>query len=152
MTELSGLQIFKYLPAAKKAEHTNCKKCGCPTCMAFALKLAKHGIDIEKCCHAPSDLKEIYIQNSKQPQKTVEINGLKIGGENVLYRHEKTFVNRTAIAVVIDCAKPDWKEKFQNVTNFETKRVNEVLKIDLIILKNMSEKPQNIVKTCLTFP
>lgn len=41
MTELSGLQIFKYLPAAKKAEHTNCKECGCPTCMAFALKLAK---------------------------------------------------------------------------------------------------------------
>ena len=136
MTELSGLQIFKYLPAAKKEEHTNCKECGCPTCMAFALKLAKHNIDIEKCKYAPQTLKEICEQNAKQPQKAVEINGVKIGGENVLYRHEKTFINKTAIAVVIDLDKPDWKDKLERVKNFEITRVNEHLKIDLIITKN----------------
>ena len=136
MTELSGLQIFKYLPAAKKADHTNCKECGCPTCMAFALKLAKHQTEIEKCSYIPDELKEIFLQSSKQPQKTIEINGVKIGGENVLYRHEKTFVNKTAIAVVIDLAKPDWKEKYNRIKNFEIKRVNELLKVDLIITKN----------------
>ena len=138
MTELSGLQIFKYLPAAKKAEHTNCKECGCPTCMAFALKLAKQNIDIEKCKYAPDYLKEICEQNAKQPQKTVEINGVKIGGENVLYRHEKTFINKTALAVIIDMAKPDWKEKYERVKNFEITRVNEHLKVDLIITQNGS--------------
>lgn len=138
MTELSGLQIFKYLPAAKKAEHTNCKECGCPTCMAFALKLAKHQVEIEKCPYVPDELKEICVQNAKQPQKTVEINGIKIGGENVLYRHEKTFINRTVLAVVIDMAKPDWEKKLERVKNFEIKRVNEVLKVDLIIMKNSS--------------
>lgn len=138
MTELSGLQIFKYLPAAKKAEHTNCKECGCPTCMAFALKLAKHNIDIEKCKYAPDSLKDICEQNAKQPQKTVEINGVKIGGENVLYRHEKTFINKTALAVVIDLSKPDWKAKYERVKNFEITRVNEHLKVDLIIVKNGS--------------
>lgn len=136
MTELSGLQIFKYLPAAKKADHTNCKECGCPTCMAFALKLAKHQTEIEKCSYIPDELKEIFLQSSKQPQKTIEINGVKIGGENVLYRHEKTFVNKTAIAVVVDLAKPDWKEKYNRIKNFEIKRVNELLKVDLIITKN----------------
>lgn len=136
MTELSGLQIFKYLPAAKKAEHTNCKECGCPTCMAFALKLAKHQTEIEKCNYVPDELKDIFIQSSKQPQKTIEINGVKIGGENVLYRHEKTFINKTAIAVVVDLAKPDWKEKYNRIKNFEIKRVNELLKVDLIITKN----------------
>ena len=45
--EMTGLQIFKFLPAAKKEEHSNCKECGCPTCMAFALKLAKKSISIE---------------------------------------------------------------------------------------------------------
>lgn len=135
MTELSGLQIFKYLPAAKKAEHTNCKECGCPTCMAFALKLAKHQTEIEKCNYVPDELKDIFIQSSKQPQKTIEINGVKIGGENVLYRHEKTFINKTAIAVIVDLAKPDWKEKYNRIKNFEIKRVNELLKVDLIILK-----------------
>lgn len=136
MTELSGLQIYKYLPAAKKAEHTNCKECGCPTCMAFALKLAKHQTEIEKCNYVPDELKNIFIQSSKQPQKTIEIKGVKIGGENVLYRHEKTFINKTAIAVVVDLAKPDWKEKYNRIKNFEIKRVNELLKVDLIITKN----------------
>ncbi len=137
MTELSGLQIFKYLPAAKKADHTNCKECGCPTCMAFALKLAKKQIEIEKCNYTPEDLKELYNHNIKQPQKTIEFsNGLKIGGENVLYRHEKTFINKTALCIIIDTNKQDWKEKFERVKNFEIKRVNEILKVDLIILKN----------------
>ncbi len=138
MSELSGLQIFKYLPAAKKAEHTNCKECGCPTCMAFGLKLAKHQVEIEKCPYAPKELIDLYNQNSIEPQKTVEICGVKVGGENVLFRHEKTFINRTAISVVIDTSKDDWKEKLDKVLNFEIKRVNEILKIDFVILKNYS--------------
>lgn len=138
MSEMSGLQIFKYLPAAKKAEHTNCKECGCPTCMAFGLKLAKHQIEIDKCPYAPDELVSLYRQNSIEPQKTVEICGVKIGGENVLYRHEKTFINRTAISIVIDAAKDGWKEKLDKVLSFEIKRVNEVLKIDFAILKNYS--------------
>lgn len=134
--ELSGLQIFKYLPAAKKAEHSNCKECGCPTCMAFALKLAKKQIELSKCSYAPDELKEFFEINSKQPQKTVEINGLKIGGENVLYRHEKTFVNRTAIAVIVDLKDNDWQKKLERLTSFEINRVSETMKIDLVILKN----------------
>lgn len=140
MTELSGLQIFKYLPAAKKAAHTNCKECGCPTCMAFALKLAKHNIDIEKCHYVPEDLKNIYEQTSKEPQKTVEINGLKIGGENVLYRHEKTFINQCAISIIIDLAKPNWQETLKQVKSFEITRINEHLKIDLVIIKETQNK------------
>lgn len=136
MTGLSGLQIFKYLPAAKKLDHTNCKECGCPTCMAFALKLAKFQTEIEKCPYATEDLKGLYTQNAKTPQKTVEINEIKIGGENVLYRHEKTFVNKTAIAIILDMAKPDWQEKYQQIKEFEIKRINEILKIDLIVTKN----------------
>ena len=136
MSELSGLQIFKYLPGAKKAEHTNCKECGCPTCMAFAIKLAKHQIDIENCPYVPEESKESFLQSSKQPQKTIEIQGIKIGGENVLYRHEKTFINKTVIAVIIDMAKPDWQEKFQRIKNFEITRINQVLKVDLIITRN----------------
>ena len=132
---MSGLQIFKYLPAAKKAEHSNCKECGCPTCMAFALKLAKGGIEISKCPFAPNDLIEIFEHETKQPQKTIQIQDLKIGGENVLYRHEKTFVNKTAIAVILDTDKPDWEKKLKRIENFEIKRVNEIMKVDLIVFK-----------------
>ena len=138
--ELSGLQIFKYLPAAKKAENSNCKKCGCPTCMAFALKLAKKQVEISKCPCAPQDLKEFFEQNSKQPQNTIEINGLKIGGEKVLYRHEKTFVNKTAIAILIDTEQKGWREKLKRVRDFEITRVSEAMKIDLVILKGAVPK------------
>ena len=139
--ELSGLQIFKYLPAAKKAENSNCKKCGCPTCMAFALKLAKQNVKIENCPFAPDELRALYETSCKQPQNTVEIQGLKIGGENVLYRHEKTFINKTSIAIIIDKTEKNWQEKLKRIENFEITRVSETMKVDLIIFKNFKELP-----------
>lgn len=136
--EMTGLQIFKFLPAAKKEEHSNCKECGCPTCMAFALKLAKKNIDIEKCPYIKDELKEKYAHSVKHAQETVEFCGLKIGGENVLYRHEKTFINRTIFAVLVDRANRDYLEKINRINAFEIKGVNENFKVDLIILKNFN--------------
>lgn len=136
--ELSGLQIFKYLPGAKKSEGTNCKECGCPTCMAFALKLAKGAVSIENCKYVPDDLKEKFAYSKKEPQKTININGLKIGGENVLYRHEKTFINKPALAVEIDFAKPDADLKLKRINEFEIQILNETRKVDLLILKNFT--------------
>ena len=85
-------------------------------------------------------MKNIYEQTSKEPQKTVEINGLKIGGENVLYRHEKTFINQCAISIIIDLAKPNWQETLKQVKSFEITRINEHLKIDLVIIKETQNK------------
>lgn len=149
--ELSGLQIFKYLPAAKKAENSNCKQCDCPTCMAFALKLAKHGTELSKCPFAPDELKEFFEHNSKQPQETIDINGLKIGGENVLYRHEKTFINKTAIAIIVDMKSQDAYEKLKRIEEFEITRVSETITIDLIILKNNSEKIKSEKINCIDY-
>lgn len=145
MAELSGLQIFKYLPAAKKLPEGNCKKCGLPTCMAFALKLAKGQTEIELCPYAPDELKEMFAQSMIKPQKEVYLGGGKnkvlIGGENVLYRHEKTFINKTAIAVVIDLNENGWEEKLKHVTDFEIMRINETFKVDLIYLKGDAPHP-----------
>ena len=40
---LKGLDIFKLTPK------TNCKECGNPTCMAFAMKVAQGALTIDKC-------------------------------------------------------------------------------------------------------
>lgn len=133
MGELSGLQIFKYLPAAKKEENSNCKKCGCPTCMAYALKLAKKALSPELCPYLNDDIKNIIRDSQKSPQKTVEINGLKVGGENVLYRHEKTFVNKTAFAFLIDTDECDWQNKVKRLENFKIERINEIFKPDILV-------------------
>ena len=138
--QMTGLQIFKFLPAAKKEKHSNCKECGCPTCMAFALKLAKQNIEIEKCPYVGNELKELYSHSIKLPQKTIELGDLKIGGENVLYRHEKTFINKTVLAVCVDCANYGWEKEINRISDFEIKGVSGELKVDLIILKNRQDK------------
>lgn len=147
--QMTGLQIFKFLPAAKKEEHSNCKECGCPTCMAFALKLAKQKVEIEQCPYVKEELKEQYFQSIKHPQKTIELGDLKVGGENVLYRHEKTFINRTVLAICVDCDFPNWEKEIERISNFEIKGVSGELKVDLIILKNSQDKvlPQIPIQT-----
>ncbi len=134
--ELTGLKIFKYLPAARKAENSNCKKCGFPTCMAYALKLAKGETEAEKCPFFPEELKNLVEQSNKIAQKTVDINGLKIGGENVLFRHEKTFLNPTALCVLVNCEDKDFDKKLKQIFDFEINILNKSKRIDLIVLKN----------------
>ena len=141
---LTGLQIFKYTPAAQKLEHSNCKECGCPTCMAFSLKLAKQQIEIDKCPYASEELKEKYNQEIKPAQKTISIGDLKIGGENVLYRHEKTFVNKTIIAIFVDYSDKNYEKNLQEICNFETNILNEKQKVDLLIFKNTDNIPEGL--------
>ena len=138
-SELSGLQIFKYLPAAKKLPDANCKKCGCPTCMAFALKLAKKQIEIEKCALAPEELKEIVHEavKIKQHEYTIGIeHPVKTGGETVMFRHDKTFVNRTVFAVTLESADENFDKKLERIKNFQIERIGETFKVDAIHLKD----------------
>lgn len=133
---LTGMQIFKYLPAAKKLEYTNCKECGCPTCMAFALKLAKQQIQIEKCQYAPEELVSQFKEASKIQQHEIKLSeNCTVGGETVMFRHEKTFVNPTAFFVALDGDSADFDEKFEKIKNYSIERVGETFKIDGIYLK-----------------
>lgn len=140
MGELTGMQIFKYLPAAKKAEGANCKKCGFPTCMAFALKLAKKQADIEKCDFVPDELKEKFCEASKIQQHVVKLGcnsentAILTGGETVMFRHDKTFVNRTVIAIALDTDAEDFEEKVQKIKAYGIERIGEKFNIDAVLL------------------
>lgn len=141
--ELTGLQIFKFLPAAKKAEGTNCKQCGCPTCMAFALKLAKKQADIEKCPYIPDELKEKFCEASKIQQHEIDLGfGVKTGGETVMFRHDKTFVNKTVIALELDCDAKDFFDKLEKIKNFEIERIGEKFRVDALYLKGKPSEKQ----------
>lgn len=110
--------------------------------MAFALKLAKNQAEIELCPHAPEELKEIFAKSMKKPQKEVFLghkNKVLIGGENVLFRHDKTFINKTAIAVVLDVSEKNREEKLQRILDFEITRIQDTFKVDLIYLKGNIE-------------
>lgn len=136
---LNGLQIFKYLPAAKKTEFANCKECGFPTCMAYSLKLAQKLTTPEKCPHMPDDLKEIVCESMKRQQLEVLLGAdksVKIGGENVIFRHEKTFVNRPPFAIQLNSDDKDLDEKLDEIKSFSIDRVGELFKVDVIYLKD----------------
>jgi acetyl-CoA decarbonylase/synthase complex subunit gamma len=92
---LSGIQIYKLLP------QTNCKECGFPTCLAFAMKLAAKQVDLALCPYVSEDAKEKLSEAAAPPVRPVTIssNGyeVKAGNEVVLFRHEKTFYSRPGL-------------------------------------------------------
>lgn len=148
MAELSGLQVFKYLPASKKADNSNCKKCGFPTCMTYALKLAKGQANIELCPYAPEELKTLIIQTMKKAQKEVYLgfeHKTIVGGEEVLFRHDKTFLNKTAFCFVVD-TDSDYEERLNRILNFEITRINETFKVDVVLLKGSKTEKSLIEK------
>ena len=89
---LKGLDIFKLTP--KK----NCKECGSPTCMAFAMKVAQGSVSIDKCPYMSDDALATLSEATAPLMKTITVgtgaNEHKLGGETVLFRHEKTLVNK----------------------------------------------------------
>ena len=99
---LKGLDIFKLSP--KK----NCKECGSPTCMAFCMKVAQGAVELDKCPYFSEEAKAKMSEASAPPMKTIKVgvgdNEITLGGETVLMRHEKTFVNKCIYAAsVCDC-------------------------------------------------
>ena len=101
---VSGLQIYKLLPK------TNCKDCGLPTCLAFAMKLAQKGIELSACPHVSEEAKETLAASARPPIQLVTVGSgeraFSVGHEVALFRHEKTFYNPTALAVRVKTSQP----------------------------------------------
>jgi len=131
---MSGLQIQKLLPG------TNCKECGSSTCMAFAMKLAAKKAMLSECPYASEEAKQVLGAASEPPVKGVKIGTEVIsplGEETVMYRHEKTFVNKTVIAINIDeGADLALAEK---IRSYRPVRVGEELFIGAIAVTQQSE-------------
>ncbi len=94
---LKGIDIFKLTPK------TNCKECGNPTCMAFAMKVAQGTVALEKCPHLSDEAKAQLSAATAPPMKSITIGAgaaaHTLGGETVLFRHDKTFVSKNIYAV-----------------------------------------------------
>ena len=135
---LSGVEIFKLLPK------TNCKKCGSPTCLAFAMKLAQRQASIDSCPDVSEEAKQKLGEASAPPIRPITFGAgdkaVKMGEETVLFRHDKKFVNPCAFAVEIkDTLSEDEISKIcQQVLESEMDRVGQKLRIDAIMISNAS--------------
>ena len=133
-TTLGTMDIFKLLPAAKKTENANCKKCGCAGCMMFAVKLSKNEVDIELCPHIPEELSVQFCHSRKIQQETVNIKGschdLTVGGEKVMFRHEKTFLNPPPFIVMLDYEDKNFETNLEKIANFRVEHIGEEFLVD----------------------
>ena len=129
---LKGLDIFKLSP--KK----NCKECGCPTCMAFCMKVAQGALPIDKCPHFSEEAKATLNEQTAPPMKTIAVGNHKLGGETVLYRHEKTLVNKNLYAVAVDTAMSDDEvdKKLADLQKVDYERIGERMYVEFVFVSN----------------
>jgi len=133
---LKGLDIFKLTPK------TNCKDCGNPTCMAFAMKVASGALPIEKCPHMSEAALSTLSEATAPPMKSYKVGDLALGGETVLSRHEKTLVSKTLYAVqVCDCmdaAKQDAVLAAVPAVDYE--RISERMYVEMVYVRHSADK------------
>ncbi|MEW5953138.1 MAG: acetyl-CoA decarbonylase/synthase complex subunit gamma [Bacillota bacterium] len=135
--------IQKKLPKGGKL---HCKKCGFPTCLAFAMKLVAGGVDVEKCPELESDVKEWIIDAITPPIRLVTIgtgdNALHIGEEEVMFRHEKTFLRAPGLAVLVSDKDDDQtaESKLNKIKELEAEWVAIQLKADVVAVKYEGNK------------
>jgi len=100
------MEIYKNLPK------TNCKECGFPTCLAFAMQVAAKQKALTDCPHLSDEAKEAFAGASAPPMKLVHIGpegdaGWEIGQETVMFRHEDKFHYPPAFAPRIAASVSD---------------------------------------------
>ena len=118
---LTGIQIYKLLP------QTNCKECGFPTCLAFAMKLAAKQVELSACPYVTDESKKQLAESAAPPIRliTLKANGteVKVGNEVCMFRHEKTFYNKPGLFLRLKASDPDLAKK---VSAAEAYKVNYV--------------------------
>ncbi len=135
---LTGLQIFKLLPK------TNCKKCGKPTCLAFAMALAQKKANLDECPDASEETRASLAEASAPPIRAVQFgtgdNQVKVGQETVLFRHEEKFYNQTVVSVTVsDTLTGDaLKARIEAINGLQFDRVGTHIQVNSITIINES--------------
>lgn len=143
---LSGLDIFKLLPK------TNCGDCGVPTCMAFAMKIAQKKAELSSCPHASEEAKAALGAASEPPVRVIRIGAgkaLEVGGETVLFRHEKTFFHPPGIGLELrtSSGEESLRAAVAQWDGFEVERVGERLRTDLFFISHDSADKADFLRT-----
>jgi acetyl-CoA decarbonylase/synthase, CODH/ACS complex subunit gamma len=145
---LTGLDIYKLLPK------TNCKECGFPTCLAFAMKLAQKGTELNKCPYVSEASKAALDAASAPPIRLVTVGTgdrrIEVGNEVVLFRHEKTFIHQPGLVIRVKDNDPQLAEAAAQADTYEVERVGMKLSLNGIAVENASGDAGVFVKAVQT--
>jgi acetyl-CoA decarbonylase/synthase complex subunit gamma len=150
--ELSPIDIYKLLPK------TNCKECGQENCMAFATKIVNREATIDQCKPLQkkeyekqyAQLKELLKPAVKEVIIGVGDKARKVGGKLVMYRHEFTYFNPTAIAIDVSDEMPEDMliSRIKDTENFSYEYIGNNLKLDMIAVRSSSGDAEKF-KACV---
>jgi acetyl-CoA decarbonylase/synthase complex subunit gamma len=147
LKELSPITIYKNLPKI------NCKECGVDNCMAFATKLVNREMELDACkpllkpehAKAYATLQELLKPAVKEVVVGVGEKAKKIGGKLVMYRHELTYKNPTAIAIDVTDEMPESEvvARVQKTENFSYEYIGNTLRLDMIAIRSQATMQTN---------
>lgn len=146
---LSGLDIYKHL--AK----TNCRECGFPTCLAFAMALAKKQTSLDKCPHVSDEAKQKLESAALPPIRLIKSGSenkfFEVGNETVMFRHEEKFHHPTAIGFLIEDSLSDeeFKNKIEHIKKLKFERVGQLIEVNIIAIKQTKSTEDFIKKVKL---
>lgn len=135
MPRITAIQVYELLP--KK----NCGACKEPSCMSLALKLLTREKTPFNCPNLTEAERGALLALLRPPVREVVIgNGdkaVKVGGEEVMYRHELKFFNPCVIAIDVSDLMSDVeiKNRIDFVKNFSVERVGQKLYLDGIAIR-----------------
>ena len=144
---LTALDIYKLLPK------TNCKECGFPTCLAFAMQMAAGKAGIDKCPPASDEAKATLGAATAPPLPRIVVGtgdcAVVMGDEVVMYRHEKTFYHPTAIAISVSDALGgnELEERLENISSLSFERMGQPLAVDMVAVRFDSGDPAKFART-----
>ncbi len=125
---LTGIQIYKLLP------QTNCKECGYPTCLAFAMKLAAKQVELAACPYVTETSKAQLAESAAPPIRLITLKAaggeVKVGNEVVMFRHEKTFYNKPGLFLRVRDDDPELRAKVTAAQDFKVAYVGMDLTLD----------------------
>ncbi len=144
---LTGIEIYKLLPK------TNCGKCGVPTCLAFAMQLAAGKAELAVCTTVSEEAKVKLSEASAPPIRPITLGTgartLKVGGETVLFRHEKRFENPPGLAILISDNLPEAEidSRLEKLNKLQYERVGLNLRPEAAAVKNDSGQADKFAAT-----
>jgi len=147
---LTGLDIFKLLPK------TNCKKCGMPTCLAFAMQLAQKRAKLEDCPDVSEEAKQKLAAAAAPPMRKVVFgvgdNQVQLGQETVMFRHEEKFYSPTVLGVSVSdkLGGEDLKRRIDSINGLQFERVGAQIGVSAIAVVNDSGSAETFAAAAAT--
>jgi acetyl-CoA decarbonylase/synthase complex subunit gamma len=123
---------------------TNCKECGFPTCLAFAMKLAARQVELSGCPYVSEETKAQLDSAAAPPIRLVALerdgHKVEVGNETVVFRHEKTFYHQPGLFYRLPASLSDqeFARRLEEIAGYQVERVGMSLCVDGVAVEDAS--------------